>query len=158
MDQKIEPITEAEREWITSQFEGARLLVESCSPQDRDQPLTLGAMDRAFAGWLAAGVADPDQINAAINGTGVVFGQALVDELGLEWVIATDQYGSDLAVYGLPGAGDVLVYPANFVAKRWERRETHFLERSFQQMREQIRAVRQPDPSSRQAKPWWKFW
>jgi hypothetical protein len=31
------------------------------------------------------------------------------------------------AVYGLPGTADVLVYPANFVAKRWERREVKFL-------------------------------
>jgi hypothetical protein len=34
------------------------------------------------------------------------------------------------AVYGLPRTADVLVYPANFVAKRWERREVNFLEAS----------------------------
>src|SRR6185437_16235350 len=28
----------------------------------------------------------------------------------------------------IPNRGDVLVYPANFVAKRWERRESNFLE------------------------------
>jgi hypothetical protein len=47
--------------------------------------------------------------------------------VGLAWVIASGKNGSDLAVYGLPGKGDVLVYPANFVAKRWERREKNFL-------------------------------
>lgn len=156
MDQKIEALTKAERSWIASQLEGARLLVEAFSPADTGQPLTLAVMDRTFAGWLAAGITDPDQVNGLINCTGIVFGQALVDELGLEWVIATDPHGTDLAVYGLPGAGDVLVYPANFVAKRWERKETHFLERSFQQMAEQIGSI--GNTAVPQPKPWWKLW
>jgi hypothetical protein len=33
----------------------------------------------------------------------MAFGQTLVDGLGLQWVIATDGHGSEMAVYGLPG-------------------------------------------------------
>lgn len=62
------------------------------------------------------------------------FGRFLIEGLGLTWVIATDEHGSDLAVYGLPGTGDVLLYPLNFVAKRWERHEANFLETSYQRI------------------------
>jgi hypothetical protein len=80
-------------------------------------------------------------INAVINYVGIAFGQALVDGIGFSWVIATDDQGSELAVHGFPGRGDVLVYPANFVAKRWERRETNFLEKAYQQIGRDARAI-----------------
>ena len=57
-------------------------------------------------------------------------------------VIATDEHGTELAVYGLPNRGDVLVYPANFVAKRWEQRETNFLEEAYRRIAEDVRAIR----------------
>ena len=80
-------------------------------------------------------------INAIINYVGIAFGQSLVDGLGLKWVVATDQHGCEMAVYGLAGRGDVLVYPANFVAKRWERREANFLEDAYEKIARDIRAV-----------------
>jgi hypothetical protein len=56
-------------------------------------------------------------------------------------MIAIDKRGSDLALYGLPGKGDVLIYPANLVAKRWERRETNFLEKCFEETAAHIKAL-----------------
>ena len=35
-------------------------------------------------------------------------------------------------MFGLPDRGDVLIYPMNFVAKRWERQETEFFENPAQ--------------------------
>jgi Domain of unknown function (DUF3806) len=143
MTQKIEAINQNETAWIRAQLENALKFVESFSPQDADRPLTLAALDRAFAAWLASEPADRDLINAITNCVGVAFGQALIDGigLGLKWVIATDEQGSDLAVYGFPQRGDVLVYPANFVAKRWERREMRFLEDSYKKIEHDIRRV-----------------
>lgn len=66
----------------------------------------------------------------------------LVDaDIGLSWVVATDEYGTELAVYGLPNRGDVLVYPANFVGKRWERREVNFLGDSHRRIAQDVRRV-----------------
>src|SRR5215470_14225917 len=115
--------------------------VEAYSPQDAGNPSTLAALDRAFAAWLGTQQRDSKAINDTINCVGVAFGQFLVDGIGLAWVIATDQHGSDLAVYGMPGKGDVLVYPANFVAKRWERRQTNFLETSYAQLAMDVQAI-----------------
>jgi hypothetical protein len=141
MEQKIAELTEKEKIWIQEQINGATKLVEIMVPEMAGQPLTLGSLDRAFAGWMAVDETDSTVINAIINQIGIAFGQFLVDGLGLKWVIATDKQGSDMAVYGLPGKGDVLVYPANLVAKRWERRETMFLENCYQQTAAQVKAL-----------------
>jgi hypothetical protein len=158
MKQKVNPLTDREIAWIASQIDGASKFVDAFSPTDADQPLTLAALDRAFAAWLGTETTDNQLVNGAINCVGVAFGQFLVDGVGLAWVIASDKSGSDLAVYGLPGRGDVLVYPANFVAKRWERRETNFLETSYKQIADQVQAVAQANAAKPAGKPWWKFW
>ena len=50
-----------------------------------------------------------------------------MEAAGFRWVVATDKYGCEMALLALPGRGDVLVYPSNLVAKRWQSRETGFL-------------------------------
>jgi hypothetical protein len=138
---KIEQLLEKERAWIEAQLQGASKLVETYLPETTGQPVTLAALDQAFAVWLAGNPEDTQIINSVINRVGVAFGQFLVEGFGFSWVIATDEHGSDLAVHGLPGKGDVLVYPVSFVAKQWDRRETHFLESFYQQIAEQIRSL-----------------
>jgi hypothetical protein len=118
-----------------------RKFVEDFSLGKNGQSLTLAALDQAFAAWVASGPTDPNLINAIINCVGIAFGQALVDGIGVKWVIAADDHGTDLAVYGLPAQGDVLVYPVNFVAKRWEPRETNFLEDAYQKITQDIHEV-----------------
>ncbi len=143
MEQKIDTLSEKERAWIAEQLENAIKFVGAFSPRDADLPLTLGALDRAFSAWMASGAVDnASETNRIINCVGVAFGRLLVEGLELKWVIATDECGSDLAVYGLPGTGDVLAYPANFVAKRWERRETNFLEQSYGWIQDQVNSFR----------------
>jgi hypothetical protein len=158
MKQRIDSPTDKESQWIAAQLEGVGLFVEAFSPDDAGQPITLQALDRAFAAWLTTNETDQTMVNSAINVIGIAFGQTLVDGIGFQWVIATDEQGSDLAVHGLQGKGDVLVYPANFVAKRWERRESGFIARSYNQIAQQVQAVRDGRVQETGGKPWWKFW
>ena len=141
MNPKIEQPTDNEKLWIQEQLRGAAKLVDIFWPQEAGKPLTLAALDCAYSVWYAGNEKDTKIINAVINRVGVAFGQSLVEGLGLSWVIATDERGADLAVHGPPGKADVLVYPANFVAKRWERQEMQFLEKSYNQIAEQVRAL-----------------
>ena len=141
MKQKINALNESETTWVKTQLENALKFVEGFSPEDAGKPLTLAALDRAFAAWIASEPTETDLINTIINYIGVAFGQALVDGIGLKWIIVTDEQGSDLAVYGFPERGDVLVYPANFVAKRWEHRETEFLVNAYEQIACDVRDV-----------------
>jgi hypothetical protein len=142
MNQKIEKLSVREKEWIASQLQGATKLIAIYAPSESSDELSLSALDHAFAAWISGNEGNAEMINAVINRIGVAFGQSLVDGLGLEWVIATDERGNDLAVYGLPEKGDVLVYPANFVAKRWEQRETNFLQASYDKIAQQIKLLK----------------
>src|ERR1051326_5684538 len=103
MKQRIDSINENEAAWIKMQLESAAKFVEGFSQEDAEKPLTLAALDRAFAAWLASEPTEIDLINAVINYVGIAFGQALVDGIGLKWVIASDDQGSELAVHGFPG-------------------------------------------------------
>ena len=120
MNQTVDELTDKEVAWLATQLKVASSFVNCYSPGDSGRPLSLAAIDRAYATWIST-PDETDVINGIINGTGVALGQFLVDHAGFRWVIATDDQESALAVLALPGAGDVLVYPINFVAKRWER-------------------------------------
>lgn len=126
MDATVNPLTETEREWLTAQLAAAAQFVADYG-SDR-HPAGLDALDHAWAAWLDRQSVDPEDPNTVINAVGVAFGQGLIEALdGFSWVIAEDADGRDLAVFGLPDTGDVLVYPANVVAKRYESREQQFL-------------------------------
>lgn len=133
--QKIEPLNNAEKAWVATELSNARTLVAQDSGKDIQATITLEALDQSFKACCAN--IDPKNgkaINGIINTIGIAFGQYLVEHLGMEWAAVTDEYGCDLAVVGLQGKADVLVFPTNFVAKRWERREVDFLVISFQQI------------------------
>jgi hypothetical protein len=141
MKQKTEPLNEAEVAWIKIQLENASQFIEAFSPSHAHKAMTLSALDGAFAAWIASEPTETGLVNAVINYVGIAFGQALVDGVGLNWVVATDEQNSELAVYGFPGQGDILIYPANFVAKRWERREINFLEKAYNQIGYDVRTL-----------------
>jgi len=127
-------LTTTEFDWINQQLEAARSFIAEFSPSDAWNPIRLEALDRAFGNWLDTQPQDGDEINGAINAVGVAFGSLLVEQQGFSWTIASDDQGTDLAVRALPNRGDVVVFPANFVAKRWDRRERDFLVHGFEEI------------------------
>ncbi|HEV2550564.1 MAG TPA: DUF3806 domain-containing protein [Stellaceae bacterium] len=141
MPAKISPLNAAENAYVTRKLGEAPAFVTRFSPGDADRAVTLDSMDRAFAAWLSSDPQSSDEINQTINLVGAVLGDTLCREAGFAWVIANDEYGTDLAVMALPDEGDVLVYPANFVAKRWERRETGFLAASCKAIAADTKAI-----------------
>jgi hypothetical protein len=149
-------LTDAERQWVQNHPDRLPRFVEAYSPADSGQPISLEILDRAFAAWLGQSVEDKSLIKPTINIVGIHFGQFFVEQAGFRWVVATEQQGTDLAVLALPGKGDVLVYLANFVAKRWERRETDFLARSFAAICEQVEQIAGKQAAT-PARPWWRF-
>ena len=67
---------------------------------------------------------------------GTAFGQQLADGLGLRWVIASDEHGTDLALHGQPG--DILAFPISSIAKRCEKREFECFSSLYDRLREDI--------------------
>ena len=131
---KFSEIRDAERSWIDFQIRAAKAFVSTFSPGDSWDPIRLESLDRAFAHWLNTQPQDMEDINGAINAVGIAFGSILVEKQGFSWTIAADDQGTELAVRALPNEGDVLVWPVNFVAKRWDRKERDFLVHGFEEI------------------------
>lgn len=139
----IRELTDAEWQWIDEQLALLPEFLTQHSPADADSQVSLVTLDRAWTAWLVGGKEDMDEVNAAINVIGIRFGRFLVDSGVFRWVIATDDYGTDLAVMALEGRGNVLVYPADFVSKRWEKRECEFLSGAYSSILRQVERIDQ---------------
>ncbi len=133
---------DAERGWMELQLKLARAFASTYSPDDAWDAIRLEALDRAFGKWLETQSNDMRDVNNAINAVGIAFGSILVEKLGFSWTIAADEHGTELAVRALPNEGDVLLYPANFVSKRWERKERDFLVDAFEKTSRYVEKLR----------------
>ena len=138
---KIEKLNSMEREWLDSKIAAAPAFVAEYAAASESQPVSLEALDQAYAAWCEGKPDDDDEINEIINVVGLTFGSVLTSKLGFKWVVSTDEHGTELALLALPGRGDVLVHPADFVAKRWERGETNFLANSFNEIRDHVSEI-----------------
>lgn len=107
-------LTDAEITWRDQQVAAARLIADHYTGDSEDLP-SLERLDASVAAWQADGETRID-VNTLVNAVGIAFGAHLAAATGLEWRIAEDDDGTDLALYGR--RGDVLIFPANAVAKR----------------------------------------
>ena len=118
--EQIEPLNDAEQEWVAENVaEATRLAAGELTPE---------ALDDLWAALLRD---EPEDPNPGINMVGLGLGHLLVERLGLDWVALTDEYGTEVAVRG---RADFTVFPTNFVAKRYEARETGFIAPAFREM------------------------
>jgi hypothetical protein len=140
VDTTVTPLSDDERTWVSAQLEAARQFV---ADYGSTRTMDLAALEHAWASWLDRQAVDPADPDPVLNAVGVYFGQSLVDSLdGFEWAHTEDEAGVDLAVYGLPGAGDVLVYPANLVAQAYGSGDASFLVSGHAKVLQQIAEMR----------------
>ncbi|WP_144996206.1 DUF3806 domain-containing protein [Polystyrenella longa] len=71
-----------------------------------------------------------------INAFGIAFGQCLIEELGFDWVVASDEHGTEMAVHRKQN--DAVVFPLNLVAKRYVNGETEFFVPVFDDIKGQL--------------------
>src|SRR5204863_6580292 len=107
--EQVEPLNEAEREWVATNVAEATRMV--------DGELSADTLDDLWAALLKDEPADP---NPAINMVGLAFGQLLADRLGVSWVALTDENGTEIAVRG---RANFPVFPTNCIAKPCDGRE-----------------------------------
>jgi hypothetical protein len=127
VSEKVEPLNDAEREWVASNVAEAERLV-TASGLHAEGTLSPKALDDLWALLLSE---EPDDPNPVINLVGLAFGQLLADRLEMSWVALTDKHGTEIAVRG---PANFTVFPTNFVAKRYEERETGFLASAYNEM------------------------
>jgi hypothetical protein len=87
-------------------------------------------LDAAYLAWFKQHIRETEDPNPIINSFGLSFGQYLVDNLSLNWVVVSDEQGTEIAVHGQPG--NILVFPPNLVAKRYVQGKTDFFSSSLQ--------------------------
>src|SRR5919204_4434194 len=90
--------TDAELQWLEANLEIARSLADAVGLAGVDT-LDPANLHRVFAAWLEQWQSLPeeqrDDPNPYINGVGIAFGQGLVDRLGMRWVVASDEEGTE---------------------------------------------------------------
>jgi hypothetical protein len=118
---------DAELAWVREHIEATSDFAAQFGLPERP---SVDELDALWAAWLSGGA--PEDANAGVHMIGLSFGQRLVDDFGLRWVVISDEHGTEIAVYR--EAGDVTVFPANLVAKRWETRDTGFLRPLYDQV------------------------
>ena len=119
VQERVEPLNEAELRWVADNVAEAQKAAEERGLAEGE--IRPRALDELWALLLSERLDDP---NALINLVGLALGQLLVDRFGLDWVALTDQHGTEIAVRG---PSNLTVFPTNFVAKRYETRETGFI-------------------------------
>lgn len=119
----VAPLSTAELGWRDQQLAIAALLAERYTGTSETPP-ALERLDACVAGWLDDDDSRVD-VNTLVNAVGVAFGAHVARDGSLDWVIATDDQGSDLALHGQPG--DIVLFPAHAVAKRVTSGEVGFL-------------------------------
>jgi Domain of unknown function (DUF3806) len=133
VDATVTPLTDAETAWIQAQLAAATQFLADYGSGHTGAGLD--GLDHAWASWLDRQSVDAGDPDPVINAVGVYLGQTLVVELAeFDWVVASDESGSGLAVHGLPNTADLLVYPADIVAREYASRTTFFLRAAFDEI------------------------
>jgi Domain of unknown function (DUF3806) len=120
VQERVEQLSDGERSWIAENVSAARDIARQAG-LEREGQVTEETLDDLWVLLRSELANDPNQ---AINLVGLALGQLLVDRFGLEWVALTDEHGTEAAVRG---PSNLTVFPANFVAKRYETGETNFI-------------------------------
>ena len=140
MAQKISDPNPAEIAWIDANVATAREFVAAAGRQlAAHDSMGPDALDAAWSFWLSRFRAGEDP-NSAINAFGLAFGQYLLDRLKLSWKVVQDEYGTEIALHGQPN--DVLIFPPNLVAKRFQSRTTGFFVPLAAELELQVRTLR----------------
>lgn len=75
-----------------------------------------------------------------LQSLGVVFGDALAQELNLAWMIVVDEFGRDATLKDISSA--LNINPVTMISKRVERGETVDIESMFKGVCDQVREIR----------------
>jgi len=147
MPQKIESPNDAEVHWLEDSQERLREFAKKSA----GHRFTPEELDAVYRDWMSVKKEGEDP-NAMINAFGFAFGQLFVDRLKMAWSVVSDEHGTEMAVCGQPG--NVLIFPPNFVAKRFVAKEVGFFASAFIAMSRDIERLRT------EAKPklWWRPW
>lgn len=110
---RLSDIGDPEREWIAAHTE-----IVTRTGADLDDARQIRAFyDQAAARWRRINPPERADPRVLINAIGTAFGEHLVRNTSLTWMLAEDEHGTELALFA-PRRG-TLLYPVKLVADRW---------------------------------------
>jgi hypothetical protein len=95
----LEPLTSAEVDWVRSSIGG--LVEQDVRLGDIDD---LGRhYDEMLTAWLRLNELQRPDPDAIVNQIGLAFGQYVADRARLDWTVATDEHGTEIALHRASG-------------------------------------------------------
>jgi hypothetical protein len=138
---QIIELNDSEWQWLSAHLQVAHSLAEAYAGVSSPSPMTAELLDAAWNAWVPHSGDDPEMANTIVIATGAALGQFLVDADGFRWVVASDEHGSEMAIIALEGTADVIVYPMNLVARRYEARTQGFILPLLNGIRDQLASL-----------------
>lgn len=112
--QTIRPFNDSENSWLVNNIEIAKQL---SMKYGSGGPLTPNELDTIFAKWMSREGEKESDENIA-NSLGAAFGSYLVDQHNFNWMVLTDQYGTEYTVKHK--IGETMAFPRSSIMKRIE--------------------------------------
>jgi hypothetical protein len=118
-------MNQSEMDWIDELLSKSQMWVSSMIGPTSSiaSPLQL---DEALEAWASKPDSEKSNINEVINMVGAALGTHLCQRCELRWVVASDEEGTEAAVFR--ETNEVLLYPMNAIAKRIVEGSTRFVE------------------------------
>lgn len=135
---KVYDLAESQKEWLEHHRRELARGVQRELGYDGDHPVPLDVLDEFWTRFIASPPESNGTVNAILNHVGVAFGDHLVRTGKFQWIILADSYGVCIAVVALRGTANFSTDPFNYVAKRWDRKETPFLAAGVQAMSDSV--------------------
>lgn len=133
-------LNDHEKDWLSKNLSAVKGITQSTLGKDDPDWLQPGKLDQAYAAWYATHDLETEDPNPLINAFGMAFGEYLVREHQLNWVIVQEKDRAELAVHG--ESGEILLFPPNLVAKRYEKGMVDFLEPLSLEIGQSIQKIR----------------
>jgi hypothetical protein len=141
MKQKILDLNQNEREWVHNNLTAVKGIVQSTLGGEEADWLNPIFLDQAYKAWYSNHKRGSEDPNPLINAFGIAFGEYLIRELGFEWKLVKEKRTTEIAVYG--ETGNIILFPPNLVAKRYEKGIVDFFEPLFSEIKNKVVEVRQ---------------
>lgn len=131
---KLEALQPREREWLRQKLDSVNTYISSLLPEFSGAKIDAGLLDRLWTAWMAAEPDDNETTANFLQAFGVAFGQLLVDEIGFEWAIFTDESGTGIAVHAPSATSNTCIVPIDFVLTQYENGENAFVAQTYQEI------------------------
>ena len=122
--QQVVTLTPRQERQVKASAQGLESLLSRYGGSAGSTSWDLEALDFCFRRWLEDPEPDRPGDQRVIEVLGSAFGEYLVQHLDMNWVLVTDEYGTDFAVRG--SLTDTMTFPYSVVSKRVEAREHTF--------------------------------